>query len=80
MTAISYTDIEGHEVTYTVGTDTMTYDEARRTCDERGGDLTSIADVEEQEFISTNVIQEPDNYWIGLDDQEVEGTFEWVDG
>ncbi|XP_057297863.1 uncharacterized protein LOC130628852 [Hydractinia symbiolongicarpus] len=46
---------------------------------ERGGDLASIADKEEEEFIEAEVISEADNYWLGLDDQSVEGQFEWVD-
>lgn len=80
LTAISYTDKGGNEVTYSVGTDTVTYDDARRLCKQRGGDLTSINDNAEQEFIASNVIQETDSYWIGLDDVDTEEKFEWTDG
>lgn len=80
-TAISYTDAQGHELTYTTSKDKLTYDDARRRClQHHGGDLVSISEEKEQEFIANNVIMEPSEYWIGLDDQKVEGTFEWVDG
>lgn len=62
-----------------MGTELLTYDKARRSCMERGGDLASIADKEEEEFLEAEVISEADNYWLGLDDQTVEGQFEWVD-
>ena len=80
MTAISYTDEDGHDVTYTLSKDNLTYDDARRRCQgHRRGDLVTIENKSEQEFITTNVIMEPNEYWIGFDDRSTEGNFEWVD-
>ena len=67
-------------MTFSVATELLTYENARKRCQQHGSDLASVGDEEEQEFIAANVIQEPDDYWIGLDDEKVEGQFEWVDG
>ena len=79
-TAISYTDEDGHELTYTLGKDLLTYDDARRRCHTHGrGDLATIDNEREQDFITNNVILDPAEYWIGFDDRDNEGDFEWVD-
>lgn len=66
-------------MTFTIGRDAVKYSDARQICQERNGDLTSIKDEDEQNFIANTVISEPDDYWIGLDDTWSEGDFEWVD-
>ncbi|XP_014192628.2 C-type lectin domain family 17, member A-like, partial [Haplochromis burtoni] len=53
------------------------WNEARRDCRARGGDLVVIDSPEEQTFLSTITKK---NAWIGLNDEEQEGTWKWVDG
>ena len=80
LTAISYTDEDGHELTYTLGLNRLTYDNARLKCRQSNhGDLVTIGHEKEQDFIVNNVITEPNDYWIGLDDRDTEGIFQWVD-
>ena len=57
----------------------LTWTEANTKCRSLGGELLSIGDKEEQEFIQTNVIPEKSHYWIGFTDQENEGTWQWTD-
>ncbi|XP_039862766.1 C-type mannose receptor 2-like [Simochromis diagramma] len=49
---------------------------ARMDCRARGGDLVVIDSPEEQNFLSTVTTE----VWIGLNDEEQEGTWKWVDG
>lgn len=79
-TAISYTDEDGHEQTYTLGRDRLKYDDARRMCKEHHhGDLATISNAKEQDFVMNEVVIEANDYWIGLDDRVNEGNFQWVD-
>ncbi|XP_064597162.1 LOW QUALITY PROTEIN: macrophage mannose receptor 1-like [Liolophura sinensis] len=48
-------------------------------CRQLGADLVSIADVDEQNFISSQV-KGYGQYWIGLNDREIEWTYRWTDG
>ncbi|XP_066936403.1 putative uncharacterized protein DDB_G0282133 [Clytia hemisphaerica] len=77
---ISYTDEDGHEQTYTLGRDRLKYDDARRMCKEHHhGDLATISNAKEQDFVMNEVVIEANDYWIGLDDRVNEGNFQWVD-
>lgn len=51
--------------------------DARLSCIREGGDLLSIEDQSEQDFISR---RRNGSYWIGLSDTQVEGVFVWTDG
>ena len=64
---------------FAVSRDTLTWVEASSKCSSLGGELVSIGDKEEQEFIQANVIPEKSNYWIGFSDQESEGIWQWKD-
>ncbi len=77
--AISYTNRDGNEFMFAVSRDTLTWSEASSKCRSIGGDLVSIGDKEEQEFIQTNVIPEKDHYWIGFTDEDNEGVWQWTD-
>uniref|UniRef100_A0A3Q3JWB0 C-type lectin domain-containing protein n=1 Tax=Monopterus albus TaxID=43700 RepID=A0A3Q3JWB0_MONAL len=52
------------------------WQDSRKDCLQRGADLVIISNKEEQEF--TRRFQK--HIWIGLSDQEKEGTWKWVDG
>ena len=76
---MSYTNRDGNEFMFAVSTQTLTWVEANAKCRSLGGELLSIGDKEEQEFIQANVIPEKSHYWIGFTDQESEGTWQWTD-
>ncbi|XP_065115987.1 CD209 antigen-like protein C [Paramisgurnus dabryanus] len=65
---------------YFISTEMKTWDESRRYCRERGGDLIIINNTEEEDFISRKTISSGERFWIGLSDRDVEGTWRWVDG
>ncbi|CAM4608253.1 unnamed protein product [Leuciscus chuanchicus] len=63
---------------YFISSEKKNWTESRRYCTERGADLITINNREEQGFvknISANVI-----VWTGLTDRDVENTWKWVDG
>ncbi|XP_046846401.1 uncharacterized protein LOC124440117 isoform X2 [Xenia sp. Carnegie-2017] len=51
---------------------------ARSTCRKNGGDLLSITNSDEQDFILHNVKRM--DTWIGLNDHNIERGFQWSDG
>ncbi|XP_048011324.1 C-type lectin domain family 4 member M-like [Megalobrama amblycephala] len=60
---------------YYISSDTKNWAESREDCLNRGADLIIINNREEQESFKTNA-----EFWIGLNDSDVEGTWKWVDG
>lgn len=58
-------------------TQAATWQEARQFCETRSAHLVIIKDTEENKYLADQGIEDP---WIGLDDQDNEGTFVWVDG
>ena len=54
-----------------------TWPEAREHCDQLGYHLASIDGLEVQEYLVTVL---SGDWWIGLTDQQQEGSFAWVDG
>ncbi|MGD2250120.1 MAG: lectin-like protein [Candidatus Methanofastidiosia archaeon] len=66
----------GHE--YKLITTTKTWADAKNDCLDRGGHLVSITSSGENDFvdqlIGSNCV------WIGLTDEDTEGTWEWVTG
>uniref|UniRef100_A0A3B4HBS6 C-type lectin domain-containing protein n=1 Tax=Pundamilia nyererei TaxID=303518 RepID=A0A3B4HBS6_9CICH len=53
------------------------WDAARKDCRDRGADLVVVDSPEEQTFLSTITTK---RVWLGLTDEEQEGTWKWVDG
>uniref|UniRef100_A0A8C7X511 C-type lectin domain-containing protein n=1 Tax=Oryzias sinensis TaxID=183150 RepID=A0A8C7X511_9TELE len=62
---------------YFFSEESKSWDEAREFCRARGADLVVIDSKEENEFISK---LNKENFWIGLTDRDLEGTWKWVDG
>ncbi|XP_002736619.1 brevican core protein-like [Saccoglossus kowalevskii] len=72
-------DVDGIRrcVTYTIHSDTATWDESTTTCENDGGYLAKIIDSRTQQLLNTNL--DPLNaYWLGGNDKITEGT--WVYG
>eukprot|EP00064_Thunnus_orientalis_P017381 superscaffoldBa00003671_g17462 len=59
------------------------WNESRRYCQRRGGDLVKIDSRDEQIFLtkelSNKMNDEEDKFWIGLTDSKKEGKWFWVD-
>uniref|UniRef100_A0A3Q0SUB2 C-type lectin domain-containing protein n=1 Tax=Amphilophus citrinellus TaxID=61819 RepID=A0A3Q0SUB2_AMPCI len=53
------------------------WDAARKDCRDREADLVVIDSFEEQNFLKTITNE---HTWIGLNDNEQEGQWKWVDG
>lgn len=54
--------------------------DAELFCQQLGGDLVTIDDQAEQDFLLAEPLPAAPLFYLGLDDLEVEGTFEWPDG
>ncbi|XP_053185960.1 macrophage mannose receptor 1-like [Scomber japonicus] len=58
----------------------QTWTDAQRECRKEGGDLVSIANVEDQSFVISQLgYGATDELWIGLNDRTTEGLFDWSD-
>ncbi|XP_062291189.1 macrophage mannose receptor 1 [Scomber scombrus] len=69
---------ENENKCYLFSTDTKKWVEANAFCLEQNSNLMSIQDIHERLWLRTQVNQEI--YWIGLNDQGIEGVWEWSDG
>ncbi|NXS55163.1 MRC1 protein, partial [Brachypteracias leptosomus] len=66
---------------YLVGHTSVTFSEAKKTCERSSGYLTSIGDRYEQAYLTSLVGLSSEKYfWIGLSDTEEQGKFKWVTG
>ncbi|CAL1587956.1 unnamed protein product [Knipowitschia caucasica] len=66
---------------YWVGEDLMTFDEARKVCEEELASLVTITNRFEQAYASSLVFgRAKDLFWIGLHDQDKAGSFHWLSG
>ncbi|XP_059400678.1 CD209 antigen-like protein C [Carassius carassius] len=63
---------------YYKSNETRNWTESRQDCHKRGADLIIINTSEENDFVKK--ITDRREFWIGLTDSEVEGTWKWVDG
>ena len=59
----------------------LSWEDARRKCLNYGGDLVSVANKSEMDFIYSKSSQHTnEKYWIGLNDRQNESLFVWSDG
>ncbi|XP_074013154.1 macrophage mannose receptor 1-like [Numenius arquata] len=66
---------------YLVGHTSVTFSEAKKTCERSSGYLTSIGDRYEEAYLTSLIGLSPEKYfWIGLSDTEEQGMFKWVTG
>ncbi|KAJ8030095.1 Macrophage mannose receptor 1 [Holothuria leucospilota] len=63
-----------------ISSEKKTWDEAREACHELDGDLVSINEPGENEWILTHLSGVLSFYWIGLIDNTGSGNFVWSDG
>ncbi|XP_046359253.2 CD209 antigen-like protein A [Haliotis rufescens] len=74
---------EGSTICYSMSEDEAIWENAKRTCEDKGGQLMMFKDEDKTNKVldiingfylySTNV-------WIGMTDVETEGVFKWIDG
>lgn len=65
---------------YLLYPNSMTWEAARRFCEEQGGHLITITSKEEGEFVKDLARANRACVWIGLTDEEKEGEWRWVTG
>lgn len=59
----------------------MTFDEARKACEEHGAALVTITNRFEQAYANSLVFgRSGDSFWIGLHDQGISGSLQWLSG
>ncbi|RXN32701.1 CD209 antigen-like protein [Labeo rohita] len=79
---IGLTDIDVEGTWKWVDGSTLTsgknWDDSRQDCLKRGADLIIINNREGNDFVKK--MTDKKEFWIGLTDKEVEGTWKWVDG
>jgi len=70
----------GHQYAYI--THPMTWIKARDYCAALGGHLVTIRNQEEQDFVASlpGKLDKNNRVWIGLSDEDLNGTWEWVNG
>ncbi|KAL4659299.1 C-type mannose receptor 2-like [Arapaima gigas] len=66
---------------YWVGEESVTYDEARKTCASKEATLVTITNRFEQAFVNSLMFgRTKDYFWTALHDQNSTGTFRWLSG
>ncbi|XP_040550435.1 uncharacterized protein CLEC17A [Gallus gallus] len=67
------------ESCYYFSTERMSWREAKEICDDRGAHLVIINSEQEQAFLK-NSINSSKTYWLGVTDEQQEGTWLWTNG
>ncbi|CAB1349515.1 unnamed protein product [Coregonus sp. 'balchen'] len=60
--------------------DKKPWQEARTYCINQGGNLASVLSEKEQAFLTTQMLENPQDIWIGLNDVNWEMRFLWTEG
>uniref|UniRef100_A0A8C5EQ58 Mannose receptor, C type 2 n=1 Tax=Gouania willdenowi TaxID=441366 RepID=A0A8C5EQ58_GOUWI len=64
-----------------VGEDLLTFDEARKSCEDYSAALVTITNRFEQAFANSLIFGHyGDSFWIGLHDEGNKGSFQWLSG
>ncbi|XP_030649161.1 C-type mannose receptor 2 [Chanos chanos] len=58
---------------------TLSWSEARRSCQQQGADLLSITEVQEQSYINGLLTGYTASLWMGLNDLDLNGGWQWSD-
>ena len=64
---------------YFLTSEALSWTEAQAEAESLGGNLVSINDADEEAWLKAN-FGEDEGFWIGINDAESEGNFEWVSG
>ena len=70
----------GHGYLFCSGDSTSDWDNAEAYCASRGYHLATIESDAENGFVASQLWGSANDWWIGLNDVAVEGTFVWVSG
>ncbi|XP_041029396.1 C-type mannose receptor 2 isoform X1 [Carcharodon carcharias] len=65
---------------YRLNTERRSWQESQKSCVRSEGNLVSIHHLAELEFVLTQVKQDVEELWIGLNDIKLQMNFEWSDG
>ncbi|KAM4543684.1 macrophage mannose receptor 1 [Fundulus diaphanus] len=65
---------------YKLFADKKAWQDARTHCQKEGGNLLSITSEKEQAFLTTQLLSQNDDLWIGMNDINWEMHFFWTDG
>ncbi|XP_028395191.1 uncharacterized protein LOC114519267 isoform X2 [Dendronephthya gigantea] len=66
---------------FQINSDYKTWEEARSTCLERGGDLLTITNEKEKEAVADQIKNSfHDYYWISLNDRDYRDIYDWSNG
>uniref|UniRef100_A0A7N6A7T8 Macrophage mannose receptor 1 n=1 Tax=Anabas testudineus TaxID=64144 RepID=A0A7N6A7T8_ANATE len=65
---------------FVVGTGNKNWQDARTDCINQGGNLASVVSEREQAFLTTQMLNFKEDFWIGMNDVNWEMHFVWTDG
>ncbi|XP_068437743.1 macrophage mannose receptor 1 [Clinocottus analis] len=71
---------EGKCYKLVVGDDNKSWQDARKYCINQGGNLVSITKQGEQAFLTMQMLNYNDDFWIGMNDVNWDMHFVWTDG
>lgn len=78
--APEWVSFQGKCYKFIVGNDKATWQNARASCKNQGGNLVSVVSESEQAFLTTQMQRYNEDLWIGMNDVNWEMHFVWTDG